>query len=146
MNEMLLVIMLAGRRAALPAVQVNSVIELAEVTPVPRAARHVVGLAALRSRPLTVIDCTAALGIGSGQADWRRQRAVVVEHEGHLYGLLVDGADDIVAALDELRPLGADPGPGWQLAALGRVETEAGAVLLLDIGALIAGPAESLAA
>jgi purine-binding chemotaxis protein CheW len=144
MNEMLLVVMLAGRRAALPAVGVNSVIELTDVT--PRAARHVAGLAALRSRPLTVIDCTAALGIGSGEADWRSRRAVVVEHEGHLYGLLVDAADDIVAALDEPRPLGADPGPGWQNAALGRVETEAGAVLLLDIGALIAGPAESLAA
>jgi len=146
MTQMLLVIMLAGRRAALPAVQVNAVVELAEVTPVPRAARHVTGLAALRSRPLTVIDCTASLGIGSEQADWRRQRAVVVEHEGHLYGLLVDAADDIVAAHDEARPLGADPGPGWQRVALGRVETEAGAVLLLDIGALIAGPAESLAA
>ena len=146
MNEMLLVVMLAGRRAAIPAVEVNAVIELSEVTPVPRASAHVVGLAALRSRPLTVIDCGAALGIATQAADWRRQRAVVVEHDGHLYGLLVDGADDIVAALDEPRPLGADPGPGWQRAALGRVETEAGAVLLLDIGALIAGPDASLAA
>ena len=146
MNEMLLVVMMAGRRAALPAVEVNAVIELSEVTPVPRAAVHVVGLAALRSRPLTVIDCAAALGVPANEADWRRQRAVVVEHEGHLYGLLVDGADDIVAALDDPRPLGADPGQGWKAAALGRVETEAGAVLLLDIGALIAGPGESLAA
>jgi purine-binding chemotaxis protein CheW len=93
-----------------------------------------------------VIDCGAALGIATHEADWRRQRAVVVEHDGHLYGLLVDGADDIVAALDEPRPLGADPGPGWQAAALGRVETEVGAVLLLDVGALIAGPDASLAA
>ena len=75
-----------------------------------------------------------------------RQRLRAVEHDGHLYGLLVDAADDIVAALDEPRPLGADPGPGWQTAALGRVETEVGAVLLLDIGALIAGPAVGLAA
>ena len=96
------------------------------------------GLVVLCSRPLTVIDCAAALGLASDETDWRGRRAVVVEHEGHLYGLLVDGADDIVAALDEPRPLGADPGPGWQRAALGRVETEAGAVLLLDIGALIA--------
>ena len=146
MTEMLLVIMLAGRRAALPAVQVNAVVELAEVTPVPRAARHVAGLAALRSRPLTVIDCTAALGIGNGEADWRRQRAVVVEHEGHLYGLLVDAADDIVAALGEPGPLGADPGPGWSRVATGRVETEAGALPFLDIAALIAGPDEALAA
>lgn len=146
MNDMLLLVTLAGRRAAMPAAEVNSVIELSEVTPVPRSAAHVAGLAALRSRPLTVIDCAAALGLGTGAADWRRQRAVVVEHEGHLYGLLVDGADDIVAARDDVAPLGADPGPGWQVAALGRVETEVGAVLLLDVGALIAGLGESLAA
>jgi len=146
MSEMLLVVMLAGRRAALPAVKVNSVIELAEVTPVPCAAAHVAGLAALRSRPLTVIDCRAVLGLSAERPEGQGRRAVVVEHEGHLYGLLVDGADDIVAALDEPRPLGADPGPGWQLAALGRVETEAGALLLLDIAALVAGPGERLAA
>ncbi|SRR5690606_15485676 len=146
MNDMLLLVTLAGRRAAMPAADVNSVIELSEVTPVPRSAAHVAGLAALRSRPLTVIDCAAALGLATGDADWRRQRAVVVEHEGHLYGLLVDGADDIVAAREDVAPLGADPGPGWQIAALGRVETEAGAVLLLDVGALIAGHGESLAA
>ena len=146
MSEMLLVIMLGGRRAALPAVGVNSVIELAEVTPVPRAASHVAGLAALRSRPLTVIDCAAALGLGRSEGGWRGRRAVVVEHDGHLYGLVVDGADAIVAALGEPRPLGADPGPGWQRVALGRVETEAGALLQLDVAALIEGPGEALAA
>ena len=51
MNEMLLVVMLAGRRAVLPAIEVNSVIEVGEVTPIPRTAPHVAGLAALRSRP-----------------------------------------------------------------------------------------------
>jgi len=146
MNEMLLVVMLGGRRAALPAIAVNSVIELGEVTPVPRAAPHVAGLAALRSRPLTVIDCAAVLGVAAGSADWRTKRAVVVEHEGHLYGLLVDAADDIVAATGELDTLGADPGPGWQRIAHGRVESEAGVLLLLDIAALVAGPEESLAA
>ncbi len=146
MNEMLLVIVLAGRRAVLPAIVVNSVIELAEVTPVPRTAAHVLGLAALRSRPLTLIDCAASLGVGRAQADLGESRAVVVEHEGHLYGLLVDAADDIVAALSEPGPLGADPGPGWSRIATGRVETEAGALPFLDIAALIAGPDESLAA
>ncbi|KRA80556.1 chemotaxis protein CheW [Altererythrobacter sp. Root672] len=146
MTDMLLVVVLAGRRAALPAGKVNSVIELAEVTPVPRSADHILGLSALRSRPLTVVDCTAALGLGKYEAGWQGSRAVVVEHEGHLYALLVDGADDIVAALDEPGPLGADPGPGWRNGALGRVETEAGALLLLDIPALIAGPGAVVAA
>ena len=146
MNDMLLVVMLAGRRAVLPAIAVNSVIELAEVTPVPRSAGHVAGLAALRSRPLTLIDCALSLGAGHEPTDPQKCRAVVVEHEGHLYGLLVEAADDMVAALSEPGPLGADPGPGWSRVATGRVETEAGALPFLDIGALIAGPDESLAA
>ena len=69
MNEMLLVVMLAGRRAALPAIEVNSVIELAEVTPVPRAAGHVTGLAALRSRiALRASQSTSAPVVGSTNA------------------------------------------------------------------------------
>ncbi|HEU4649832.1 MAG TPA: chemotaxis protein CheW [Croceibacterium sp.] len=144
MIEMLLVVVLAGRRAVIPAIEVNSVIEVAEVTPVPRTAAHVAGLAALRSRPLTLIDCAASLG--AGRTDPRASRAVVVEHQGHLYGLLVEAADDIVAARSEPGPLGADPGPGWSRVATGRIETEAGALPFLDIGALIAGPDESLAA
>jgi len=146
MSEMLLVVVLAGRRAALHAIAVNSVIEVAEVTPVPRSAAHVAGLAALRSRPLTLIDCAVSLGAGREPSDPRKCRAVVVEHEGHLYGLLVDAADDIVAALADPEPLGADPGHGWSRVATGRVETEAGALPFLDIAALIAGPRESLAA
>ena len=146
MNEMLLVVVLAGRRAVIPAVVVNSVIELGEVTPVPRSAPHVAGLAALRSRPLTLIDCARALGLDRQPTDREACRAVVVEHEGHLYGLMVEAADDIVAAQSETGPLGADPGPGWSRVATGRVETEAGALPYLDIAALIAGPDEALAA
>lgn len=136
---MVLVVAIAGRRAGIPALAVNSVIDLASVTPVPRAAPHVAGLAALRSRPLTAIDCRAALGLEPEDSPAAMRRAVVIEHEGHLYGLLVDAADDIVAALGEPGPMGADPGPGWREAASGRIETEAGALLLLDLAALIAG-------
>ena len=148
MNEMLLVVMLAGRRAALPAVEVNSVIELGEVTPVPRAARA-------RRRARRAAQPAAdgdrlrrrARARAPAQADWRRQRAVVVEHDGHLYGLLVDAADDIVAALDEPGPLGADPGPGLAARrARAGSKPRPARVLLLDIAALIAGPGESLAA
>lgn len=145
MSEMLLIVHLAGRRAAIPADRVNSVIDLAEMTPVPRAPAHVSGLAALRSRPMTVIDCAASLGLPVPEGT-QRHRTVVVEHDGHLYGLLVADADDIVAAVAEPTPLGADPGPGWRRAATANVETEGGAMLLLDIASLIEGPGESLAA
>lgn len=146
MTGMMLVVMIAGRRAGIPALDVNSVIELTSITPVPRAAPHVAGLAALRSRPLTVIDCRAALGFGPDEGQSAARRTVVIEHEGHLYGLMVDAADDIVATSAEPGPLGADPGPGWRNAACGRVETEAGALLVLDVPALISGQEHSIAA
>lgn len=146
MSEMLLVVVVGGRRAAIPADQVNSVIEVADITPVPCAPAHIAGLAALRSRPLTVIDCDAALGLSAPADMLAGRRAVVVEHGGHLYGLLVTSADDIVAAMDEPALLGADPGDGWSRAASGRVETEHGALLLVDVAALIDGPEDRLAA
>ena len=94
----------------------------------------------------TLIDCARSLGLDRQPTDREACRAVVVEHEGHLYGLMVEAADDIVAAQSETGPLGADPGPGWSRVATGRVETEAGALPYLDIAALIAGPDEALAA
>ena len=103
MSEMLLIVHLAGRRAAHPAERVKSVIDLAEMTPVPRAPAHVAGLAALRSRPMTVIDCAASLGLPVPEG-LQRHRTVVVEHDGHLYGLLVADADDIVATVGERPP------------------------------------------
>ena len=94
MNDMLLVIMLAGRRAVLPAIVVNSVIELAEVTPVPRAAAHVAGLAALRrismltiapaSSPATI--CSRNSTPGSGAALPRRYAASVSGTRSSLHG------------------------------------------------------------
>jgi hypothetical protein len=35
--------------------------------------------------------------------------------------------------------MGADPGPGWRDAATGKIETEGGALLLLDLAAVIGG-------
>ncbi len=140
MSGMLLVVMLAGRRAALPAERVNSVIEPDRVVPVPRSPAHVAGLGALRSRPLTIIDCRAALGFAPDRAAGAADRAVVVEHEGHLYGLKVDAADDIVAATGEPSTAAGDPGPGWNGASPGMVESDAGPLLLLDIARLVRGP------
>ena len=56
MNELLLIVSIAGSRVALPAVAVESVVELEALIPVPRAPEHLAGLSALRSRVLTVID------------------------------------------------------------------------------------------
>lgn len=139
MNELLLVVFIAGERVALPAAAVESVVELDTLIPVPRAAPHVAGLSALRSRVLTVIDCVRSLEPGSGAAPQAIREAAVVELDGHHYALIVDLVEDVIEAQSEPTPVRAAMGAGWERASVGMVETEGGPLLLVDVAALVAG-------
>src|SRR5205085_12232853 len=137
MNELLLIVTTAGERVALPAAAVESVVELETLTPVPRAPSHVAGLSALRSRVLTVIDCTRSLELGDTDCSDGIREAAVIELDGHHYALIVDLVEDVVEALSEPAPVRAAMESGWDRVAQGMVETEAGPMLLVDVGALI---------
>jgi purine-binding chemotaxis protein CheW len=139
MTTLLLIVRLGGERVALRASEVEGVVEIPSVTPVPGAAGHVAGLAALRSRVLTVIDCKASIGLLRHE-DEKPRDAVVAVVDGHPYALLVDGVEDVVEA-GAPSPLGSAPGDGWSRVARASVEAEGDLLLLLDIAALIAGPA-----
>ena len=147
MNELLLIVTIAGSRVALPAADVESVVEIDTLIPVPRAPFHLAGLSALRSRVLTVIDCQRSLELGSTDLkDGQLHEAAVVELDGHHYALTVDAVEDVVEALSDLQPVRATMEAGWERVGLGMVETEEGPLLLIDIDALIAGPAGDRAA
>lgn len=139
MNTLKLVATIAGQRIALPTGAIESVVEIDAITPVPLAPAHVAGLAALRSRVLTVIDTYAALEIGCYCPSDRLQ-AVVVTIDGHLYGLLVDEVEDVVAIEQEAEPQPAGLAPGWALNTIGLIEHDGHAILLLDPARLVTGP------
>jgi purine-binding chemotaxis protein CheW len=145
MNELLLIVTIAGERVALPAAAVESVVELDALIPVPRAAPHVAGLSALRSRVLTVIDCQRSLELGLTVVENGIREAAVVELDGHHYALMVDLVEDVVEALADPTPVRAAMGAGWERVSTGMVETEEGPLLLIDVAALISG-AEARAA
>ena len=141
MSALLLIVIIAGQRVALPAAAVESVVELEYLIPVPRAVAHIAGLSALRSRVLTVIDCRRSLEL----PDHEREagaivEAAVVELDGHHYALIVDSVEDVIEALSEPQPVRAAMSAGWERASLGMVETEEGALLQLDVAVLVAGP------
>jgi len=138
-NELLLVVTIAGERVALPANAVESVVELESLIPVPRAAAHVAGLSALRSRVLTVIDCMRSLELGETDCSDDIREAAVVELDGHHYALIVDMVEDVIEALSDPAPVRAAMGTGWERVSQGMVETEEGPLLLVDVAALIAG-------
>lgn len=139
MADLLLIVRFAGRRVALAASQVEAVVELEELTPVPGAAPHIAGLAALRSRVLTVIDGRASLGLGASEPSAVAE-AIVVPSGGHTYALLVERVEDVVEAAADAVPIKAPPGPGWERVCVGMVQAGADLLLLVDPHALVAGP------
>ena len=139
MSTLLLIVSIAGERVALPSSEVESVVELDGVVPVPRAAQHVAGLSALRSRVLTVIDAKRSLELGDSECANGIREAVVAELDGHHYALIVDDVEDVVEALGDPTPVRGTMQAGWERVALGMVETEAGPILLVDVAALVAG-------
>lgn len=137
MAELYLIVRLAGERIAFPASRVEGVVELEAITPVPRAAPHVAGLAGLRSRVLTVIDCIASLGFAPQPRNLAN--AVIVPLDGHPYALLVDGVEDVIEMAGDPLPLTAPLAPGWARVATGMIEAEGDLLLLVDPHSLVAG-------
>lgn len=146
MKELLVVVTLAGRRAALRSRDVQSVITLELLTPVPCAPPHIAGLSGLRSRVLTVIDARRALGLGDSARIEAGAPAAVIVHEGQSYALLVDEVEDVTEAWSTPEPVRARMDGNWAAMSHGLIETALGPLLVADVAALIAGgPADNSA-
>lgn len=136
MQQLFLLARVAGQDVAILSDHVESVVDIAAVSPVPRTARAVCGLAALRSRVVTVIDTATA--IDPAHPSSPRRRAVVTQVDGHHYALLVDMLDDAYRC--ELRPLasGLMPGAAWAAVVAGVIDHDDRAILVLDLSAVVA--------
>ncbi|WP_395327370.1 chemotaxis protein CheW [Novosphingobium sp. BL-8H] len=140
MRELLVVVTLAGRRIALRSRDVQSVIALDVMTPVPCAPPHVAGLSGLRSRVLTVIDGRRALDLGDTEQRGAGAPAAVIIHESHSYALLLDEVEDVTEAWSEPEPVRARMDGNWAAMSHGLVETALGPLLVANVAALIVGP------
>ena len=139
MNDLLVMAQIAGRRCAFRANDVQSVIEIGTITPVPRTPTFIAGLTAMRSQALTVIDCRRAIGFEPDDYSLDH-RAIVVAASGYSYALRVDAIEDITTAVSDAGQVPGGFGPDWSRVASGLVETRSGPVLLIDLAALLAGP------
>lgn len=144
MDRLYLIATIAGQSVAIRAGMVDSVVDLGSVAPVPLAPRHVAGLAALRSKVLTVICCECALGLP--ETPRTGGRAVVVSLDGHHYGLLVGSIEDAREIAQDPQPIRARLEAGWARVALGMLDYEGESLLLIDPERIVAGSDEALAA
>ena len=137
MADLFLIAEIAGRPVAIASDQVESVVDIGGIVPVPRADRRVRGLAALRSRVVTVIDTRAVLGLDPDTS--AASRAVITAIDGHHYAILVDALEDVTPCA--LQPLagGIVLCPGWQSVGCGIVELGGEPVLAIDLRAMVPG-------
>lgn len=142
MSQTLIIAIIGGRRCAFRAEDVKSVIETGAIIPVPRAPEYILGMTALRSQALTVIDCRAAIGCVD-DAHPTDERAAVVSHGGHQFALVVDRVEDIDHALSDPMPVPGGFGSSWSRMSSGLVETASGPALLMKIDDLVNPPDHS---
>ena len=75
--------------------QVQEVLRMTEIAPVPGAPSYVLGIVNLRGNVVTVIDTRNRFGLPPVEAD-DATRIVIIETEGHIIGVLVDSVAEVV--------------------------------------------------
>lgn len=124
MSGLYLFARIAGTPVAICTDEIEAVVRLQELSPVPGVPGHVAGLSALRSRVLTILDA-AALITGQPIAESGNERyAIVCGISGHSYGILVDRVDDIRAVSASPMPVSGKLAPEWLPYASGVIEDE----------------------
>ncbi len=75
--------------------QVQEVLRLTEIAPVPGAPSYVLGIINLRGNVVTVIDSRARFGLGAKEPG-ESARIIIAEVAGHVIGMLVDSVAEVV--------------------------------------------------
>ncbi|MES2175527.1 MAG: chemotaxis protein CheW [Pseudomonadota bacterium] len=145
MDQLYLLATLADTRIAVETGEVEAVVRLTDISPVPGMGAHVAGLSALRSRVLTIID-VAALIHGRATPAERRGLAIIANISGHSYGLMVDGVSDICRVPEGELPLRGQLDAAWAPYARALVEHDGHPWLLVSLAAFIEGGALAQAA
>ena len=86
--------------------QVQEVLRVSEIAPVPGAPGYVLGIINLRGNVVTVIDTRTRFGLSTGELD-EASRIVIIESEQQVVGILVDSVAEVV----ELRQSEIDSAP-----------------------------------
>jgi len=75
--------------------QVQEVLRVTEIAPVPGAPHYVLGIINLRGNVVSVIDTRTRFGLMSQEAD-DATRIIIIEAESQIIGILVDSVAEVV--------------------------------------------------
>ena len=86
---------LANEKYGINVMQVQEVLRVSEIAPVPGAPDYVLGIINLRGNVVTVIDTRQRFGLPSKELD-DAARIVIVESNDQVVGILVDSVAEVV--------------------------------------------------
>ena len=126
---------LAGQLCAVPVPCVRDVLAPQRVTPIPLARPEIAGSLNLRGRIVTAVDLRRRLALPPAREP---RMAVVTEHDGELYALLVDTVHEVLslspAAIERNPPTLPPP---WSTFAAGVCRRTGALLVLLDVVRLL---------
>lgn len=94
MDEQAVIFSLNGQQYALPIMQIQEIIRMVQVTPVPGSEDAVEGIINLRGKILPVLNLSKKMGLPPNQYD-ANTRIIVVEVNDKSLGLIVDAVDEV---------------------------------------------------
>jgi purine-binding chemotaxis protein CheW len=86
---------LGGETYGINVMQVQEVLRVSEIAPVPGAPHYVLGIINLRGNVVTVIDTRLRLGLSTTEVT-DATRIVIIEGASHVVGILVDCVAEVV--------------------------------------------------
>lgn len=93
-------------RYCINVMQVQEVLRMTEISPVPGAPYYVIGIVNLRGSVVTITDIRKRFNLGPRETD-DATRIIIVEIKNNIIGILVDSVDDVV----DLKPSEIDSAP-----------------------------------
>jgi len=75
--------------------QVQEVLRMTEIAPVPGAPDYILGIINLRGNVVTVIDARCRFGLASRESD-DSTRVIIIETDNVIVGILVDSVGEVV--------------------------------------------------
>jgi len=127
----------ADQLFGIPVLQVQDVLGPQRITRIPLAPPEVAGSLNLRGRIVTAIDLRTRLRLPP-LPEGRKGMSVVVDHEGELYSILVDGVGEVLklnAGSAERSPPTLDP--TWRDVSAGVYRLEKTLLIVLNVARVL---------
>jgi purine-binding chemotaxis protein CheW len=120
-----------------PITSLHEIVRVPEITAVPDAPVYMEGVINLRGKIVSVIDLRKRLG-ETKALNGKRNRILVVEHNGRLSGLIVDSASEVIKIpAEDVEPSPMEFHEGSLNCVTGLGKYKGRLIVLLDMGKLL---------